>query len=176
MTRLTTGSCAAALLVLAGLPAGADAFDCPVTRPDDWPNPSVPMGLGDSHAWYGSNLLAAAIPRTGTWHGMGKAANYRNKFWWWREGFSGADEPKPDLEITALRLDGEHQRFVVRDATNGSGINGDWSAMLVGMEFPSDGCWELRGRYNQREELVIVVHVRDRPAADEVRFTDRRLP
>jgi len=31
--------------------------------------------------------------------------------------------------------------------------------MLVGIGFPSPGCWELRGTYNGTEELTIVVKV-----------------
>ena len=153
------------LIALIAAPATACPFDCPVTTPDDLPNPAVPMGDSTSHAWYGSNLLAAKIPRNGIWTGMGRSANYRDKFWWWREGYSAHEETEPNLEISILRLDGPDQQFRIQGATNAFGYNEDWHSMLIGMEFPSEGCWEIRGRYNEREELTIVVEVRDEGAS-----------
>lgn len=88
---------------------------------------------------------------------------FGDKFWWWRQGYSAHEEPKPNLVISAVRLDGPHEAFEVNDATNAMGYDGDWDAMLVGMHFPSEGCWELRGRYNDRQELTIVLKVSDQP-------------
>ncbi len=117
------------------------------------------MGTSARHAWYGSNLLAASIPKSGVWTGMGEEKSFADKFWWWREGFSASDEPKPDLTVSAIRLDGPHESVLITTTTSGRGVGGDWDAMLVGMHFPSAGCWEIRGNYNGNEALTLVLKV-----------------
>ena len=153
--------------ILVILPVVAWSEGCPITKPADWPTHGVPMPIGNSHAWYGSSLLAAAIPKNGIWTGTGASRDFGNKFWWWRRGYSAREESKPDLKIIAVRLDGPHETFEISKATSGMGVDGDWDAMLVGMHFPSEGCWELRGRYNQTEELIIVLKVQDAGVTDD---------
>ena len=115
------------------------------------------MPISDGYGWYGSSLLAAAIPDSGKWIGVGAA--FGNKFWWWREGYSAAAEPSPDLTIRATKLIGNPEFFEIKHATSAMGIGGDWEAMLVGMSFPSPGCWEIRGTYQSREELILILEV-----------------
>ncbi len=149
---------------LLAIPLLTRADTCPVTKPGHWPNNEVPMPTGPNHAWYGSNLLAAAIPKNGVWTGMGEAKRFADKFWWWRSGYSAKAEPRPNLRISAVRLDGSGENVTVENATNGAGIDGDWDAMLVGMHFPSPGCWEIRGNYNDAQELILVLKVRSNDA------------
>jgi len=103
--------------------------DCPVTQPNDWPisvETAIRLPMRDDHRkthdWYGSSSLAALIPIDGQWIGVGN--QYANKFWWWREGFDAIQEAKPDLVISALRLDGPAPPVLISDAT--SGVGKDW--------------------------------------------------
>lgn len=140
--------------------ASAADITCAVTLPNDWPGPNQQGILGGesrTYAWYGSRNLAALIPVDGQWSGTGPENGYANKFWWYREGFDARIEPKPDLIISGLRLDDVAEPVQVNNATSGFG-NG-WHAMLVGIQFPSPGCWELRGSYNGSEELSVVLKV-----------------
>lgn len=137
------------------LPLESSASECAVTVPSD-----APVETGNSevktHDWYGSETLAALIPRNGHWVGMGPDYDYRDKFWWWREGFS-RQVPKFDLKVTATRLDAEAPVVTINDAT--AGWNETWNAMLVGMEFPTAGCWEVTGTYDGNTNLTIVLLV-----------------
>ena len=150
------------LLTSMALAAMAET-SCPVTRPDDWPLRSHQEMLGsdsDTHAWYGSQKLAAYIPVNGLWYGTGPANGYADKFWWYREGFDAREEWKPDLIIVGTRLDDVAEPIVFDNATSGYGKG--WDAMLIGVGFPSAGCWELRGSYQGAEELIVVVAVGQR--------------
>jgi hypothetical protein len=132
-------------------------IECPVTLPRDWPVRDVPMGQSGDRAWYGSELLAALVPIDGKWIGMGPERAYRDKFWWWRRGFDARAEWQPDLVISAVRLDGPASHFELTRVT--TGYDDEWDAMLVGMEFPSAGCWEVRATYNGVQELTVVLQV-----------------
>lgn len=132
--------------------------ECPVTLPTDSP---VETGLADTatNDWYGGADLAALIPKNGHWVGMGPDNNYRNKFWWWRAGFDAKAEPSPNLEVTAQSIDASAATVTAERAT--SGWNETWNAMLVGMEFPSPGCWKVIGTYAGDTVLTLVVLVGD---------------
>ena len=117
------------------------------------------MPLSSTHGWFGSERLAAAIPNDGVWIGMGQEEQYADKFWWWRKGYSAFDEAKPKLKVSAVRLDGQDESLQIHKATNGRGVDGDWDAMLVGMYFPSPGCWKVQGTYKGVHELTLVLKV-----------------
>lgn len=158
MTRLR---CAAfACLAILGFAAqgGAAAPDsCPTTvapvHPFAEPSPS-----SASRFWFGSEALAVLLNRSGTWRGMGPRYAYRDKLFWWRQGYNGATEQRPELLVSARRLDGEPGSPKVSKATNAHHESfGGW-AMLVGVEFPSSGCWEVEGEYKV-QTLSFVVQV-----------------
>ena len=115
------------------------------------------MTASGSHARYGSELLAVLLPVDGKWIGMGAERNYSDKFWWWRLNCDAQTEPQPDLRISGLRLDHPAPTIEITDPTNAYGNN--WDAMLVGMELPTSGCWELRATYQGAQELTVVVLV-----------------
>jgi len=154
--RLTALGC----LVLVGRAAGssaAPASSCPATlaasRPFAEPSPS-----SLTQFWFGSEALAVLLNRSGVWQGMGPSHNYRNKLFWWRQGYNGATEQRPGLVVSGRRLDEEAGPAIVSRATNAHHKDfGGW-AMLVMVEFPAGGCWELTGEY-KGQTLSFVVKV-----------------
>jgi hypothetical protein len=81
-------------------------------------------------------------------------AVFRDKLFWWREGYDPYSESKPSLKVTAERLDGNRQKFDIGDATNA--IRAHSSAMLVLIDVPTAGCWKITGRYADSELSYIV--------------------
>ena len=148
---------AIALRLASLLPITAFGFDCPVTIIPTG-NQVPPLESTGPWGWFGSKELAVFMPKNGKWKGMGPERNYANKFWWWREGYDARKESKPKLVITANRLD-EHSEIVTFDDAT-SGYNASWNAMLMGMTFPSAGCWEVVGSYDG-SYLQVVLQVGD---------------
>jgi hypothetical protein len=155
-------------LVLSGCAAAAQAM-CPVSSPEASPV-DVPGSRGS--LWFGSEALAVDLPPNGRWIGMGAAHRYRNKTWFWRRGYEAGSEPRPDLEVTGVNLgdDEDVHTLSVRRATNAFGPH--WQQMLVLVEFPAAGCWQLTARYflaGIRHDLTFVVDVIDRetPTVDQ---------
>jgi hypothetical protein len=131
---------------------------CPVTLTADRrfaePSPS-----SASRFWYGDEKLAVLLRAGGTWRGMGPARSYRDKLFWWRQGYNGAAEPRPDLVVTGRRSDGPAPALATPRATNAKHADfGGW-AMLVALEFPVAGCWQVTGDYGgQKLSFVVDVH------------------
>jgi hypothetical protein len=130
---------------------------CPVTVRADRtfaePSPS-----SASRFWYGDEALAVLLGTGGTWRGMGREHRYRNKLFWWRQGFDGTTEPQPALAVTGRRLDGGAPPASISPATSARHADfGGW-AMLTTVEFPTGGCWELTGEYRgARSRFVVLV-------------------
>lgn len=135
--------------------------DCPVTVSQDPPFVPPPpydhLGF-EGEFWYGSNSLWTAVRQNGTWKALPhNPGGYTQKVFWWREGYSMSEEPEPALLVTAERLDGDAPMVTGSKATNASA--GDiGSAMLVGVDLPTLGCWRIIGKYGE-EELSFVVWV-----------------
>lgn len=150
-----------ALIVVGALAArsmtGVSA--CEIELPSN-ENLSEPWKSKQAHgfAWFGSDELAAKVPKDGHWTGMGPKHDYGDKFWWWRKGYKAMEEPRPELVVTGIRLDGRAPAVRMDRASNAFGKN--WDLMLIGMEFPTAGCWEVIGRYHGRE-LRFVLKVGD---------------
>ena len=65
-------------------------------------------------------------------------------------------EPRPKLIVTGKRLDAPAPPLEVSSATNA--VAAVRSAMLVGVDFPTVGCWQITGRYED-DELTFVICV-----------------
>jgi len=151
-------------LVLLPFHSSADLDDvstCPVTIPST-PSIDGPFDPWPHGAWYGSNALAVLIRADGNWIGMGAEHNYRDKQWWWSADYDGRTEQNLGLVVTARRMDNESIVADISQATAGS--RDDWRGpvMLVGVEFPTTGCWEIRGEY-RGQVVTFVVKVKDAP-------------
>ena len=134
----------------------AHASECQVSLPESGDLSDLARKSPAGFMWVGTEKLAAQVPQDGHWTAMGPEHNYRDKWWWWRQGYQAKEETRPELSITAKRLDGPAPPVFISHATNAFGP--DWDRMLVGMEFPTAGCWEVIGRYHG-DELRFVFKV-----------------
>jgi hypothetical protein len=130
---------------------------CPVTITQTTPF-TEPLHASPTQFWFGSESLAVLINTSGKWQGMGADHHYRNKLFWWRRGYNGAIEQRPALTVTGRRINGEAATARASRATNAHSRDfGGW-AILVMMEFPAAGCWEVTGNYHA-DQLSFIVEV-----------------
>lgn len=139
--------------------------DCSISVPSEpeFVPPSIPFlsplesSLPDNYFWFGSEHLWTWLPMNGTWSSLPQnPEGYTQKIFWWSDLFSLANEPEPALVVTGERLDTKAPRLNVSKATNAEGDIGE--SMLVGVDFPTLGCWEIRGQY-KKSELSFVIWV-----------------
>jgi len=104
------------------------------------------------------------LPVEGIWRGLGSRYRFREKLFWWASGFEPGLESS--LKVSARKLDGTGAEGVVSPPTNAHAPDlGGWT-MLVMVEFPSSGCWEIKGEY-LGQTLSFVVEARDDELAPE---------
>lgn len=141
------------------------AQTCAVTRapavPFVPPKPYPARPIGDSF-WFGNKKLWTLLPANGTWrlgHYSPTTPGFRQKIFWWREGHFWRADPTPALTVRGKRLDGAAPDFMIPRAN--SGYNEFFkSFMLVGVDFPTVGCWEVTGRFDG-EDLAFIILVED---------------
>src|SRR5207237_533030 len=137
---------------------------CPATKASDqpfippWPYPKAPYPGG---YWFGKDKLWTAPPIDGTWRGLGHYTptdpTFRQKLFWWRQGYDWRTEPQPRLRVTGRRLDSPAPPLAADPANNGWQRR-DQPFMVVGINLPTLGCWEIIGNY-ENDELTFVVWV-----------------
>lgn len=134
--------------------------DCPLTVPQEPafvpPSPYDTLGW-EEYFWFGSASLWTSIPQNGIWEGLpfSLSVGYGQKVFWWRDGYVWTEEPEPNLVVTGERLDAKAPPLRSSKATNA--YAGDiGSAMLVGVDFPTAGCWKVTGKYNDAELSFVV--------------------
>jgi hypothetical protein len=142
------------LIVAIGYCTSASA--CEVSLPEAQNLPASELQPIEGFVWVGSPELAARVPQGGLWKGMGLDYQFRDKWWWWREGYSAPEEPVPELEITAIMLDGEAPTVHIPHATNAMEARDPpgpprWHRILTLMEFPAPGCWAVTATYHGNE-------------------------
>jgi hypothetical protein len=137
---------------------------CPVTKPSDQPFvPPLPYPTKASKGsfWFGTDHLWTALPVDGTWKGLPHYTpsdpTFRQKLFWGRQGYDWHTEPQPKLTVTGRRLDSSAPPLLSDRANNGW-VQEDQPFMVVGINFPTLGCWEIKGHY-QDDELTFVVWV-----------------
>lgn len=133
--------------------------NCPVSLPAAGefapPEPFAPRPSVDEF-WYGTSDLWTALPTSGRWEALPhNKAGYTQKLFWWREGYDALAEPQPDIIISGKRLDDPSQTFTEDQTTHGIHPNYQ-SFMLVGVDFPTEGCWEVTGSYRGRTLSYVV--------------------
>ena len=158
---------ACSTILVTGTVAMADdpPATCLATRPPSppfvppSPYPAEPPGGG--RFWFGTEKLWTALPAEGAWRGLPHYrptdSSYRQKIFWWREGYDWLADPTPKLTVRGRRLDAPAPLLVAPPATNG--YHQDLkSFMLVGVDLPTLGCWEITGRF-EGQSLTFVVWV-----------------
>lgn len=143
-------------------PPAVGGTSCAVTKPDPAfvapsPYPAAAPLLYESD-WYGSEALWTMLHRDGeTWSADAITLGVKT-FWWSVEWPGMRDEPEPALNVVGTRLDGRGT-FTAGPATNAT--RDDFGeAMLVGVEIPTAGCWQITGSYGDAV-LSYVVSVTD---------------
>lgn len=135
---------------------------CPVTTPSDQPFvPPLPYPTKPSKGtfWFGTDHLWTALPVDGTWKGLPHYTpsdpTFRQKLFWWREGRDWHTELQPTLKVTGRRLDSAVPPLLADPANNGW-VQRDQPFMVVGINFPTLGCWEIKGHYRDDEVTFVV--------------------
>jgi len=137
---------------------------CPVTKaPIESFVPPSPYSTkaGRNVFWYGSDELWTSLPTTGTWKGLPHSTpvdpSFAQKMAWGRQGYDWRTEPRPELKVTGRRLDSPAPPLAASRANNGW-VRRDQPFMVVGINLPTLGCWEITGHY-RNQELTFVVWV-----------------
>ena len=138
---------------------------CPVTKPSAHPfipPAPYPAEPGSGSFWFGTEKLWTNLPTAGRWSGLPHYTpddqTFRQKLFWWRQGYSVYREPQPKLRITGKRLDSTAPPVLLADHASNGWQQADQPFMVVGINIPSLGCWKITGRY-QDEELNFVIWV-----------------
>jgi len=145
---------------------------CPVTKPP-YPAfvPPPPARAKETlRFWLGTNALWTSLYEDGIWRGIVSPSGTRDKFWWWREGWEFDTDLRanePGLIITARRIDGDAP-IVSKPRVTNAELGGKSWAMLLMLEIPTSGCWEITGNYRS-EYVSMVVWV---PGAKSAAGTD----
>jgi len=129
---------------------------CPVTRPYKTGRfvPPAPYWteLDTGRFWFGTDKLWTALPLDGIW----ERSNF-TKLFWWRQSYDAHREPQPKLIVIGKRLDSPAPNLIEDRATNAFGP--PRSAMLISVELPPTGCWQITGLYED-DELTFVAWIR----------------
>lgn len=140
------------------------AFVPPQPYPSRFPNPNVPNA--DDKQWYGTPELWTILDREGAvWRDLPVAedGHVGDKTLWFSENFSTAEgedfSGDAEIIITAVHLDGSGPEIVEEGGV--PSFNRDIkNFVLVGLELPEPGCWEVTARY-RGAELSYVLLVED---------------
>lgn len=108
--------------------------------------------------WHGSETLWTMLPKSGQWEQLPLSEyGYGNKLVWWSPGYDWQNEPEPIFELVAKPLEKLGEEYHHEEATNM--YTGDLgSAILIGVQFPYAGCWEITGNY-RGESVSYVVEI-----------------
>lgn len=141
---------------------------CPVTKPPTHafvpPSPYPTALCSDSSCarfWFGSRKLWTFLDADGTWKGLPHYrptdTSYRNKLFWWREGYDWHRDQEPALKITGVRLDSSDPSVVLSDSATAGGVTGKNPPFIVdAVDLPTLGCWKLTARYKDGKLSFVV--------------------
>ena len=154
-----------AVLVSASQPLPDPAKDkvpesCPITKPPTHPfvPPSpYPNETGPDGFWIGTNKLWIGLRRDGTWEKLPQwpDGTFRQKLFWWHEGYNARRDPRPNLKVTGKRLDSPAPP-IQSEASNGWTGDADHPFIVNGINLPSLGCWRITGHFEDAELSFIV--------------------
>ena len=140
-----------------------DAPDsCPITKPTVYPfvppEPYSDMKIRNGF-WFGKPRLWTFLSTDGTWrhlpHYTSNDPTFRQKLFWWRQGYDWHTEPKPKLTVTGRRLDSLAPPLSA-DEANPGWQRKEQPFIVVGINIPTLGCWQIRGHYGDAEVSFVV--------------------
>src|ERR1700730_7794968 len=153
---------------------------CPVTKPSERPFvPPAAYPLAGAF-WIGSEKLWTYITADGIWSGLphytAEDSRFRQKLFWWHEGYDGRAERLPHLTVTGERIDAPAPPITMDEHANAGWTDDrEHAFIVVGIFIPTAGCWKVTGQY-QGEELRYVVWVPDsRQAGDSTHCSSNDL-
>lgn len=136
--------------------------DCPVTLPTEplyVPPGQKAIEPGGVFLYGTDALFTQMISSDGRWRGIKSATGTRNKSAWFRKDAEWREERPYQLVVTAKRIDAVGPMLTVARVTNMLvGKEQEEVAMLLMLELPERGCWEVTGNYKS-DSLSFVVWV-----------------
>ncbi|MBB6092488.1 hypothetical protein HNQ60_001366 [Povalibacter uvarum] len=125
---------------------------CPVTLPTEplYVAPGEEKAVDPARGifLYGTDALFTQLASDGRWTGIKSATGTRNKSAWFRKDAQWGDERPYQLVVTAKRIDANRPMITVPRVTNMLvGKEQQEVAMLLMLELPERGCWEVTGNY-----------------------------
>jgi hypothetical protein len=135
---------------------------CPVTKPADQPfvPPPYPAKPGHGYYWFGTDRLWTSLPVIGAWrlgHYEPDDPTFRQKLFFRRQGYDARIEPRPNLTVSGKRIDAPAGPLLTDGKGNGSSAKDD-QFIVTCINFPTTGCWEVTGRY-ENDELTFVIWI-----------------
>jgi hypothetical protein len=134
--------------------------DCPMTLPTEplyVPPGQDTVETGGPVFLYGTDALFTQLHSDGRWRGIKSATGTRNKSAWFRKDAEWGEEYPYQLVVTAKRIDADGPMLTVPRVTNMLvGKEQEEVAMLLMLELPERGCWEVTGNYKS-DHLSFVV-------------------
>jgi len=137
---------------------------CPITKASTLPFlPPAPYPSDRENVWIGSNKLWTFVPSDGVWrhlpHYTPDDSRFRQKVFWWSEGYDFRIENPPKFTITGKRLDGPAPPLASDPHANNGWTSDSHHPFIVdGIFIPALGCWQITGHYKD-EQLSYVVWV-----------------
>ena len=109
------------------------------------------MNVDPGYFLYGTDSLWTELPADGNWSGLPLSSEgYTQKVFWWSKDYFVEKEPWPQLSVTGHELDAPIAAMKFSGGTNAG------NGMLVGVNVPEMGCWEITGRYRDAELRFVV--------------------
>jgi hypothetical protein len=98
-------------------------------------------------------------PEGEVWAGLPVDDGVLGQKWiWWSDASSGTVEPMSPITVTGRQLDGSASLEAMAGGSGNTGFREDiGSFMMVGIEIPAAGCWELTARYGDVELSYVVM-------------------
>jgi hypothetical protein len=139
---------------------------CPVTKSPLMafiPPSPYPTELPANSFWFGTEKLWTNLRMDGTWKGLPHYqptdSAFRNKLFWWHEGYDWRTENAPNLTVTGKRLDAPAPSLTTDEHANAGWTNDSHHPFIVaGVFIPTPGCWQITADY-KGDTLTFVVLV-----------------
>jgi hypothetical protein len=136
---------------------------CPVTKPPAHPFvPPLPYPDETRPGYFaiGTPKLWIYLRTDGRWQDLPQWSDgsFRQKLIWWRDGYDWRRSPHPPLNVTGNSLDFPSQTLR-SDVSHGWTNDADHPFITNGINLPAQGCWKIRGRFEDDVELSFIVWV-----------------